>query len=82
MAEPDNPLEKVNGRDNSRVMELRITLDLDTGILDLDSNKPNVVTAIGMLEYALMIVKRQDAIAAATLARRGAPQILVPGRPS
>jgi len=82
MAEPDIPPQKANGVEKSNVMELLISLDLDTGILIVDSSKQSVVLAIGMLEYALMLVKRQDAIAAAALARMNAPTILVPGRPS
>jgi hypothetical protein len=82
MAEPDIPPAKPNGAEKSNVMELLISLDLDTGVLIVDSSKQSVVLAIGMLEYALMLVKRQDAIAAAALARMNAPTIFVPGRPS
>jgi hypothetical protein len=44
------------------VYDIHITLDLTTGEFEVNANFSGVVLQLGMLEYALVVLKRADSI--------------------
>ncbi len=44
------------------IYDVHITLDPSTGEFEVNANFPGVVLQIGMLEYAVVVVRRADSI--------------------
>ncbi len=59
------------------IYDLHITLDPATGEFQVDVNFPGVVLQIGMLEYALVVVRRADSIRQAQSGRLVLPGPIV-----
>lgn len=51
-----------NGHSSESRYELLLTHDVVTGEFEIQGAKRNVVVAVGMLEYALTLVRRMDAL--------------------
>jgi hypothetical protein len=73
--------EPTNGNDTqpSPVFELHIVHNVATAEFGISGAKRDIVVSIGMLEYALLLLRREDALQAARALAARAPLVRLPG---
>lgn len=62
MGEDGKGSDVASGASGKPVYDIHITLDVGTGEFEVNANFPGVVLQLGMLEYALVCLKRADSI--------------------
>jgi hypothetical protein len=65
VADESNPTRHDGATPADGVIEVTVRMDVRTGVVTFFHNSANVVFVIGLLEYALLLIKRQDALRAA-----------------
>lgn len=78
MGEDGNERRDASGASGKQVYDLHVTLDPTTGEFEVNANFPGVVLQLGMLEYALVMLKRADASHQARNAPRVVPVMVLP----
>ncbi len=77
MGEDGKGSEVASGPAAKTLYDMHITLDSSTGEFEVNTNFPGVVLQIGMLEYALVVVRRADSIRQAQSGRLVLPGPIV-----